>query len=69
MTSQGFRYDVEGELLTEREVIARASSDALSASAIRKRLHAGDRTWARLGRPPHPPRRHRRPGRNSTSGA
>lgn len=47
-----WRYTVEGEKLTVGEIIARVrgASPSLSAGTIRKRVSAGLRTWAQLGR-------------------
>lgn len=60
MTAAGFRYDIDGELLTEGEVLAIAKAHSLARATVRTRLHHGDRTWARLLRAPdkRPARKH-----------
>lgn len=57
--SAGFRYDIEGALLTEGEILAVAKDHPISRATVRTRLHHGDRTWARLLRAPD-----KRPGPN-----
>jgi len=49
-----YRYTVEGELLTQAEIVERVLRDhpRLKVNTIHNRIRAGARTWRKLGEHP-----------------